>query len=388
MIQRKITGELLRLLKFFPAVGIIGPRQCGKTTLAKLIIERIPKDCIYLDMESYSDIAKLEEPELFFLENQSKCIILDEIQRKSELFPLLRSVIDRNRVPGRFILLGSANPSIMRDASESLAGRIAYKELTPIRIVEAGFENINKHWLNGGFPEVFLSKDDSFPKLWLENYVQTYIERDLPQLGLQVSPLIIRNLWKMIAHCHGDVMNSENFARSMGISSPTVKKYIHFLEEAFLISTLPPFHVNTKKRLIKSPKLYIRDSGILHYLTGTLDFNDLLGNVIIGASWEGYVIEQIRNELPGSITPYFYRTHQGTECDLILAKGIKPVIAIEVKFSSTPKKTKSFTTAMLDLNTKNNFIVIPDDNDYPLDENIRVCGLKVFLNQYLPELIR
>ena len=377
----------MELLSIFPAIGIVGPRQSGKTTLALHIKDIIYKECIYLDLELPTDRNKLSEPKYFFEENREKCVILDEIQRMPELFPILRSVIDQYRVPERFIILGSANPSIMRDSSESLAGRIAYKELHPFNITEVGFENQKKHLLYGGFPDAYNQTDYKSARQWIENFTTTYIERDLPVIGLETSKTTLFNFWSMLAHNHGSIFNSSNFARSLGVSSPTVTRYLHFLQEAFLVNSLMPFHFNTKKRLIKSPKVYIRDSGVLHYLTKTLDPSILPFHILVGASWEGYVIEQIKHLVGRNLEMYFYRTHNGTECDLVLVKGVTPVASIEIKYSAAPRLTKGLTIAIDDLKTTENFIVTPDCDDYPIRENVRVCSLNTFISKYMTDLL-
>lgn len=386
MVKRILESELLELLAFFPAVGIIGPRQSGKTTLAKIIMDKNSKKSVYLDLESPTDRNKLTEPEYFFEDNKDNCVVLDEIQRMPELFQLLRSSIDKHRVPGRFIILGSANPAIMRDSSESLAGRIAYKELSPFNIIETGFDNMKKHWLLGGFPDAYKQENINRTKIWLENFVTTYIERDLPLIGLDTSSITLSNFWRMLAHSHGNIFNASNFARSLGISSPTITRYLHFLEEAFLVNRLMPFHYNTKKRLVKSPKVYIRDSGVLHYLTNTLDPAILPVHVIVGSSWEGYVVEQLKQTVGRSMEMYYYRTHHGTECDIVFVKGLKPVASVEIKYSSTPNVTKGFTLAINDLDTKANFIITPDCDDYTIRENIIVCSLQTFLARHLKEI--
>ena len=383
MVKRILENELSKLLAIFPAVGIIGPRQSGKTTLARLLMERNVNKNIYIDLESPTDKNKLKEPEYFFEDNKDKCVILDEIQRMPELFPVLRSVIDRHRTPGRFIILGSANPSIMKDSSESLAGRIAYKELHPFNITETGFENVKKHWLQGGFPDAYNQDNIENAKIWLENFVTTYIERDLPAIGLNASPTTLTNFWTMLAHNHGNIFNASNFARSLGVSSPTITRYLYFLEEAFLVNRLLPFYNNSKKRLVKSPKVYIRDSGVLHYLTNTLDPSVLPVHILIGASWEGYVVEQLKQLVGRKLDMFYYRTQQGTECDIILVKGLKPLASIEIKHSSSPCITKSFTLAINDLDTKANFIITPDCDDYTIRENVKVCSLKTFIETHL-----
>jgi predicted AAA+ superfamily ATPase len=386
MVKRILEKELLELLSFFPAVGIIGPRQSGKTTLARILMERNSKKSVYLDLESPTDRNKLIEPEYFFNDNKDNCVVLDEIQRMPELFPLLRSAIDKHKIPDRFIILGSANPAIMKDSSESLTGRIAYKELYPFNIMETGFENLKKHWLYGGFPDAYKQKNVDRTKIWLENFVTTYIERDLPVIGLDASSITLANFWTMLAHSHGNIFNASNFARSLGVSSPTITRYLHFLEEAFLVNRLMPFYHNRKKRLVKSPKVYIRDSGVLHWLTNTLDPSVLPVHIIVGSSWEGYVVEQVKQLLERKLEMYYYRTHHGTECDIVLVKGLKPLASIEIKYSSTPNITKGFTLAINDLGTKTNFIITPDCDDYAIRENVKVCSLQTFLTIHLKDI--
>jgi len=384
MIVRNKYSSVLESARYFPVTGIIGPRQVGKTTLAKLLMRGIEKESIYLDLENPKDLAKLTDPVLFFTRNESKCIILDEIQRSPNLFPVLRSMVDTNRVPSRFIILGSASPDLIRDSSESLAGRIAYEELSPFNILELpGTTDINDHWFRGGFPDAFLAPSEAIRIKWLSNFIRTYIERDLPMLGLNLNPNIIRKLWTMLAHNHGNLLNLSNLSKSLEVSSTTLKKYVQFLEDAFLIRQLPPYFVNIKKRIVKSPKVYIRDTGILHYLLSILDFNALESFPVIGASWEGYVIEQIIQNMPDEYNACFYRTHQGAECDLVLVKGGKPEIAIEIKYTSTPKPRQGMIQSFIDLNTLRNFVIIPETDDYEIQKNIVVTSVKNFLSTHI-----
>ena len=372
----------------FPVVAIIGPRQVGKTTLAKLIAKSFNKESIYIDLENPQDLAKLQDPVLYFEANQDKCIILDEVQRNPDLFPVLRSMIDLNRVPGRFILLGSASPTLIRDSSESLAGRIAYLELTPFNLTEIAdttSNKTNKLWLQGGFPDAFLLDDHELITDWHYNYIKTYIERDLPNLGLKVSGPILMKLLQMLSHVHGDMMNYSGLSKSIGLDINTIKRYINFFEEAFLIKQLQPFHANIKKRLVKAPKVYIRDSGILHYLQNISDTEDLFGNPLLGNSWEGFAIEQITQLLPQKYQTYYYRTQDGTECDLVIIKSQKPIISIEIKFTSAPKITRGMTISFNDLGSENNYIITPNSDDYLIRENVRVCSLLDFLTMYLPK---
>jgi len=385
-IPRNIAEKLDSLLSYFPIVGITGPRQCGKTTLVKEFTrKRRDKKYLYLDLEYDEDLAKLSNPVAFFNRYQDYCVIIDEIQRKPDLFPLFRSLIDRHRVPGRFIILGSSSPHLLRNSSETLAGRIAYIELTPFKLTELpGSISMNKHWLHGGFPLSILAPDNNTAAEWLRNFIRTYAERDIPMLGLPADPAIIKRLWKMIATSHGNIWNIETFARAMGLNGKTIKKYINFFEQAYLIHRLQPFHINIKKRLVKSPKIYIRDTGILHSLNGIDTLDNLLNNVLIGASWEGYVIEQVFSSLNEKTEAYFYRTHQGTECDLLLVKNNKPFACIEIKYTSSPKTTKSFSTAIKDLQTTRNYIIAYTESCFPLAENIEVVNADSFINNVLP----
>ncbi len=384
LIPRIITNDLKDILEYFPVLGIIGPRQVGKTTLAQQLLHYLDKEALYLDMENPEDVAKLSEPTLYFRKNKDKCIILDEIQRKPDIFPVLRSIIDENRMPARFILTGSASPEMIRDSSESLAGRIAYKELTPFNVMEIiNNKDIEQHWLRGGFPLSYLAPSDKMAKIWLESFIQTYIEKDLPLLGLQVSPTVLRNLWSMLAHIQGSVLNMSLLSKSLELSVPSLKKYIHFLSEAFLVRILEPYYLNIKKRLVKSPKIYIRDSGILHTILGIQSQDQLDGNPVRGMSWEGYIVEQIYLHVKDVYGIYFYRTHQGAECDLVLTKAHKPIICIEIKYTAVPKVTKGLVTSIEDLKTSNNYIVCKTDEDFPIASNITACNLVSLLKYHL-----
>ena len=384
MIPRLGTKELIEILEYFPVLGITGPRQVGKTTLSKALAGQIEKEVIYLDMEIPMDLSKLSEPALYFKKNEDACIIIDEVQRVPELFPILRSMIDQKRIPARFILTGSASPELIRDSSESLAGRIAYKELTPFNYLEiCNHKFSGLHWFRGGFPLSFLAPSDRISVSWINNFIQTYIERDLPLLGLQAAPTFLRNLWLMLAHIHGNVMNMELLSKSLEVTGPTIKKYIHFLSEAYLIRILPSFHINIKKRLVKSPKIYIRDTGILHQLLGVSNYEMLEGNPMKGNSWEGYVIEQISLHVQNHYEMYFYRTHQGAECDLVLCSANKPEIAVEIKYTSAPKVSKGLITSIEDLRTQKNFIICLSEEEYPIAENIIACSMDTFINKHL-----
>lgn len=388
MIVQRFAIRLLKdYARQFPIIAIVGPRQVGKTTLVKEFIKYIQKPTLYIDLEKPSDYDKLDEPELFLSEYSDHCIIIDEIQRKVDLLPLLRSLVDENRVPLRFIILGSAGPNLLRKSSETLAGRIAYVELGGLNILEvAKICTRQVHHFRGGFPESTLAKSDKESLQWLDNFIITYIERDLPMLGLRTSPIIIRKLWEMLAWQNGNLINYQNISKSLGLSNHTIVRYIDFLENAYLIHRLQPYHFNIKKRLVKSPKIFIRDTGILHRLLRISNYIELTGSPFLGNSWESYVIEQIRNTKPQDIDLFFYRTHSGAEMDLVLVKGLRPVAAIEIKFTASPKVSKSTIQCINDLRTVNNFFILPKTDDYPVYKSIRACSLERFLRKYLPNL--
>ncbi|TVR75947.1 MAG: ATP-binding protein [Chitinophagaceae bacterium] len=387
MIKRRCLDELIELGKFNPVIGIIGPRQVGKTTLAKQFIQIIEKKCIYIDLEKPSDFEKMNEAEIYFQGHQDKCIIIDEIQTRPELFPLIRASVDEQREPLRFIILGSASPDIIRDSSETLAGRISYIELNPLSFSELKEINWQRHHFFGGFPNSILNTNDKQSKRWLDDFIKTYIERDLPLLGLSASPVLVRRLWEMLAWQNGNLLNATSIGKSLGLTNHTIKKYIQFLEGAFMVKTLEPYSSNVKKRIVKSPKIFISDTGILHRLMRINHFDELLGMPFLGASFESYVLQQVLSEKPDDLDVYFYRTHTGTEIDLLLTKAMKPVSAIEIKFTSAPKITKGFHQGIKDLKTKHNYIIVPESEKYPLKHHVSVCGLKVFLESELQNIV-
>lgn len=389
MLKRKSENHLAELLSYFPVVAIVGPRQVGKTTLAKSLVKRIKKNSVYLDLELSSDYNKLLDAQVFLEQHIDKCVIIDEVQRMPSLFPLLRALVDKKKSPARFLLLSSALPDLIRDSSESLAGRIAYMELTPFNVTEIKNKTAaNLLWLRGGFPDALLAPTPNLWQKWIVNFIKTYIEKDLPLLGMPASPVLTQRLWSMIAHHHGQELNYSKLARALEITVPTVKVYIDFLEQAFLIRRLQPYSVNVKKRLVKSPKIYIRDSGLLHHLNAIHSYDDLYNNMLIGNSWEGYVIEQVHQLLPDYLKLFFYRTSDGSEIDLVFVKANKVVATAEIKYSSTPSLSRGNTVSILDLKSKKNFIITNNSDDYLLKENIRVCSLKAFLEGYLVLLQR
>jgi uncharacterized protein len=387
MIDRRIIADINDSLGFFPVVSIIGPRQVGKTTLAKIIMAQIDKPTIYLDLEIQSDLFKLNDAELFLSQHADHLVVIDEVQLKKELYPLIRGLVDQHRVPARFLLLGSASPELIRDSSESLAGRIACHQLFPIGLTEIpDTVSQNDLWVKGGFPNMLFTEKPNLSRRWMENFISTYLNRDLLQLGLNASPKVIRNLWTMMAHLNGQLLNATTIGNSLGVTTPTVKRYLDFLEDAFLLKSLHPFHWNISKRLVKTPKVFLTDTGILHYLLGVNDFVSLSGNPIIGNSWESFVFNQVVAAKPDSVDLYFYRTHQGTEVDLVFARGYSVVATAEVKYSNSPQLTKGNFQAFDDLKAPINYVITPSSDDFMMKEKIRVCSLKKFLVKYLHEL--
>ncbi len=382
MISRELSNEIIPLLEFFPSVAILGSRQVGKTTFVKNLEPIISKPILYLDLEDTNDFEILSNNAQWFLtQNKGKLIIIDEIQREIKLFPLLRSLIDKQDKPGQFILLGSASPELLAKSSETLAGRIVYKELTPLTYFETLQYSIQKHWFKGGYPKAFLSQNDYLWQQWHQSYLKTYVETDLRMLGLNASPVLISKLLRMIAAIQGSVVNYSMLGNALGISSVQVKNYIDFLEHSFIIRRLEPFYINIGKRLVKSPKLYIRDSGILHSILQINSYDELIANPIAGNSWEGYIIEQIISRLNTKCTPYFYRTQSGAEVDLCIAKGNQIIATIEIKLSNNPKISRGNNETRIDLNSKSNFVVTFDKANYQLNEFWKVCDLQTLYQE-------
>lgn len=379
MIKRTLINEIPKLLSFFPVLGLIGPRQVGKTTLVKVLSEQLPKPILYLDLENLNDYTLLEKDPQWFLEQQTdKIVVIDEVQRMLSLFPLLRSLIDQKPEGGRFILLGSASPELLAKSSETLAGRIVYRELTSIRLDEAKQSNIGleQHWLRGGFPRALLAPDAELWYDWQESFMKTYVETDLRLLGLKASPIVIQKLLRMLVTIQGMTVNYSNIGNSMGISGVTIQNYMDYLEHSFIIRRLQPYFVNVGKRLVKSPKLYFRDAGMLHYLSNIDDYDSLVTNIIAGHSWEGYVIEQIISRLAGNVYPYYYRTQNGAEIDLCLLKGNEIVAAFEIKLSNKPSTSKGNTEAVQDLKSQHNFIVTPSSEAFTINSLWQVCNIE------------
>jgi predicted AAA+ superfamily ATPase len=388
MLVRRIQNTIENRLSRSPAVAILGPRQVGKTTLAKGLAKKSQEDFTYLDAENPLDVAKLTDAYTFLSRYKLVTVIIDEVQLMPSLFSIMRPLIDEHRIPGRFILLGSATPALVKGVSESLAGRIAYIELTPINICELPDKiDMERHWFTGGYPEPLLNLDPEYAKEWLNDFIKSYVERDLAYLfGIELAPSILRNFWSMLAHSSGNVWNAEVFARSLGVSAPTVLRYANFLEGGYMIRRLQPWLVNAKKRLVKSPKIYIRDTGILHRLLNISSFEHLQGHPGIGASWEGYVIEQIYQVLPDELDMFFYRTQAGAECDLVLVRGIRPLACIEIKLSNSPSVSRGFVSCVEDLQPLYKYIITPGSDSFVTSHGVSVVNLVNFISHELSKI--
>jgi predicted AAA+ superfamily ATPase len=356
-IVRRIESELLTLSQQFPVVAILGPRQAGKSTVARRVLPHFEASH-YLDLELPSDAAKLHDAEAYLKLHAAETVCIDEVQRAPNLFPLLRALVDQDRRPQRYLVLGSASFELLRQSGESLAGRIAYTELHPFTIDEiVGWGTIGDHWFRGGFPDSFLAADDGASYRWREQFVRTFLERDIPALGIAVTTPMMERLWMMLAASNGSVLNRAKFADPIGVSPQTIARYIDILESTFMIRVLRPWFRNTKKRLVRSPKIYVRDSGILHALLRLRTRDELFGHPAIGPSWEGYALEQILNLLP-DWNASFYRSSGGAEIDLVLERGMHTV-AVEFKATSSPRVTKGFYLAADEIGATERYIVAP-----------------------------
>ena len=374
-MERPVFLErIAALFRSHPMVGILGPRQCGKTTLARdYIAAHSERPVHYFDLEDPDHLNRLADPKLA-LESLEGLIVIDEIQRSPELFPLLRVLIDRRPRTQRYLILGSASRVLIRQSSESLAGRIAYVELPPFTAVEA--DALHRLWLRGGFPRAYLAASDADSMSWRRAYVTTFLERDVPALGISLAATTMRRFWMMLAHWHGNIFNASELARSLDVSAPTVRRYLDILDGTFLIRTLQPWYANVRKRQVKSPKVYFRDPGVLHALLNLADAADLRSHPGVGASWEGFALEQVIQILRADASECaFWATHTGAELDLLIVRGASERMAFEFKYSSAPKATRSMHTAIENLDLDRLTIVYPGDGAYPLTERIRVAGL-------------
>jgi predicted AAA+ superfamily ATPase len=381
LFPRIITQKILKKLRYIPVIAILGPRQTGKSTLLKHLEKKFRKT-IRLDLERPSDLEKIKDVERFFGMYRKHLILMDEIQRFPELFSTLRNIVDEESRNGRIVVTGSASRDLLRQSSESLAGRIAYFELTPFHILEMPPKRtLRDLWLQGGFPRSFLQRNLKESFEWRMDFIQTFLERDIPQMGFHIPAESIRRLWHMLAVQQGQILNTALLGQSLGVSHHTVKNYVDILEKTFLIRCLKPFHGNFGKRLVKSPKVYIRDTGLLHALLRVVTHEDLLGHPVYGFSWEGFVIENIVSHFT-HWEPFFYRTSDGSEIDLILEKGQKR-IAIEIKASSAPQVTQQFWNALKLLQITKAFVIAPISQEYPLSQEVRVLSLTDFLKKNL-----
>lgn len=374
MIRRAAhLDRLTSLLGEFPVVAILGARQVGKTTLARELEKRWTGPCHAFDLERQSDLSRLADPELA-LTPLKGLVVLDEIQRLSNLFPLLRVLADRRPVRTRFLILGSASPDMLRQGNETLAGRIAYYALDGFSLQEVGAREQSKLWLRGGFPRSFLAPSHAKSHAWREQFVTTFLERDMPQLGIRVSAATLRRFWNMLAHYHGQVWNASEFARSFGVSDNTIRNYLDILTSAFVVRQLQPWHENLGKRQVKSPKVFLSDSGVLHSLLGLRTLDDLEGHPKVGASWEGFVISQLGMLL--EVRPeecFFWATHAGAELDLLLVRGRKR-IGFEIKRTSSPAVTPSMRTALSDLKLTRLFVIHAGEHSFDMANKIRAVA--------------
>jgi len=377
MLARRTAPEVEALLGQAPAVVLTGPRQVGKTTLALEIADSRPST--YLDLESEADRARLSEPELYLADHADNLLVLDEIQRLPGLFEVLRGAIDRGRRmgkgTGRFLLLGSASLELLAQSGESLAGRVAFAELAPFDVTEVGAEELDRLWIHGGFPESFLARGDKVSLRWRRDFIRTYLERDIPQLGPRIPAETLRRLWTMLAHTQGGLLNAANIARGLGVSGVTVGHYLDLMVDLLLVRRLAPRLANVGKRLVRSPKVYVRDSGLLHALLGIADKEALLGHPVVGGSWEGLVIENLISIAGGDVEPSFYRTSGGAEVDLVLTWADGREWAIEVKRSLAPKVERGLRSALADIAPERSFVVYPGAERYRLTKEVEAIGL-------------
>jgi len=377
-IQRQdYIQEMETRLLDYPIVALLGPRQVGKTTLARIYSrqcqDKVPQSIHVFDLESPADQARLSNPELT-LSPLKGLIILDEIQRMPELFPLLRVLADRSDTPARFIILGSAEPSLIKKTSETLAGRVSFIDVSGFSLYETGFTHYPDLWWRGGFPRAYLARSNRATRQWHEDFFRTFLEQDIPQLGIRIPSSTLRRFWTMLAHYHGQILNLAEIARSLGSSEPTARRYLDILLGTYMVRQLPPWFENLKKRQVKAPKVYIRDSGILHALLGVMSAESLQSHPKLGASWEGFAIEQIL-QITGESDAYFWATHSGAELDLFIFHQGKR-LGFEFKYSESPKTTKSMHIALEDLKLDHLYAVHPGKHPFPLTEKITAVPLE------------
>jgi len=378
MIKRRVHDQLVAAIENNPAVALLGPRQSGKTTLALEIGKTRPS--LYLDLESFPDRAKLSDPEHYLADHEDQLVILDEVRRAPELFQSLRGLIDRGRRRGKsggqFLLLGSASLDLLKQTGESLAGRISYLELTPFDALEVGRDELERLWVRGGFPPSFLARNDALSLKWRQDFVRTYLERDIPQLGPRIPAETLRRFWTMLAHGQSTPLNASTIAQGLGVDGKTVARYLDLLVDLLLVRRLPAWHRNVGKRLVKAPKISVRDSGLAHALLGLGDKEQLLGHPVVGLSWESFVVESLLVAAPRGAEAHYYRTSAGAEIDLVLTLPGGAIWAVEIKRSSAPAVERGFHFACEDLKPLKRFVVYPGEERYPLDAETEVIGLR------------
>lgn len=376
MVPRtRCLATLKTRLATFPVVGLIGARQAGKSTLARMLAETREGPVTSFDLEDPRDLARLQDP-MLALRDLVGLVVLDEVQRRPDLFPVLRVLADREGVPARFLVLGSAGPELLRQSSESLAGRISYVELNVLAMDEVGAENLDALWVRGGFPRSYLAGTPAESFQWRLDFVRTFLERDLPQLGAAVASTTMRRFWTMLAHSHGETWNASEMARNFGVADTTARRYLDLLTATFVVTQLHPWHENLKKRQVKTPKVYLSDSGLLHALLGLEGRRELEGHPKVGASWEGFAIENIRQRLGARREEtYFWATHAGAELDLLVVRG-RTRIGFEIKRTVSPRTTRSMRTALGDLRLDRLDVVHAGEETFPLDERIRALPLR------------
>jgi predicted AAA+ superfamily ATPase len=378
MISRSLTPALIDALAHSPAVALLGPRQAGKTTLALEVAKSIGRPSLYLDLESEQDRGKLAQAELYLADHVDKLVILDEVHRAPGLFPVLRGLIDKGRragrKAGRFLLLGSASLDLLKQSGETLAGRIAYLELTPFTLLETGHLPADNLWVRGGFPESLLAPGAARSLRWRQDFIRSYLERDIPQLGPRIAAETLRRFWGMLAHHQGGLLNTAQFARNLGVDAKTAASYLDLLVDLLLVRRLPPWHANLGKRLVKSPKVYVRDSGLVHALLGIADKEALLAHPVVGQSWECFVIENLLACAPDGVQGHFYRSSSGAEIDLLLAWPNGELWAIEIKRSLAPRLERGFHSACADLKPARKLVIYPGAETYRLAEDIEAMN--------------
>ncbi|MFQ6024024.1 MAG: ATP-binding protein [Acidiferrobacterales bacterium] len=379
MIDRPRQQQTIkRLLTWSPVVAILGARQVGKTTLARAFVERQSRPTTIFDLERAQDLARLEDPELA-LRDLRGIVVLDEIQRRPELFPTLRVLTDRPRKPARFLVLGSASPDLLRQSSESLAGRIAYHELSGLTLDEVGIENFNRLWLRGGFPRSYTARSNEASRTWRRDFIRTFLERDVPQFGITIPAGTLERFWAMLAHYHGQVWNASEFGRSFGVSHHVTHRYLDALQATFMVRVLRPWAANIRKRQVKSPKIYIRDSGLLHSFLQVASMNDLERHPKLGASWEGFLLEAVIHQL--GVSPehcYFWGTHTGAELDLLVVHGRRRY-GFEFKRTTAPRITPSMHSALEDLQLTRLDVVHAGSDTFPLAHHLRAVAAERLL---------